>query len=358
MSSLITPPTLRRVLTVLCVAAGIVGRSGAAGAAPHQGQPHFVRYFPAETNGAFESYALVGFRGRYWFTSSETPSLGVIGSFAGRGASSSSTPTVLHYLGGNPVSGMPNIVLDSAGTVWATVHVGVEQTIVRLNPDGDFTYFPVPGWDGDGVGALAPGPRGSMWFTTEEQGTIGSITPAGAIHLVSVAGQTQGICAGPNDSAWFTVYANPATVGTLSASGTVTLFSIPATAQVVVPGPIVAGPDGNFWFTDVELSGASHAEQDYIVKVTPQGAISKYPTPTAAASLADIVVGADGNLWSTETNAGQLLRVTPKGVMTEFPLPHDPDGGADAWGITRAWGSPNALLFMNNSGYIGLFALE
>jgi virginiamycin B lyase len=320
---------------------------------PPPAGPHFVKYFAADTDGQYESFALVRSGDQFWFTANGAPDPNVVGSFnVTNGVVSDVT---LHYPNGNPASGMENVVVASDGTVWATVGVGVAQTIARLSKAGGWTYFPVPGLNGDGVGALVPGPHGSMWFTTEFQGNVGSITPSGSMHLTLAGGQTQGIVAGPNGSAWFTSGAPP-TVGNVTASGGLTRYSIPTSASNATPGPIVRGPDGNYWFTDVESSGS--IEQDYIVQVTPTGTITKYPTPTAASNLADIVVGADGNLWATERNAGQLLRTTPGGVMTEFPLPHDPEGGADAWGIVRGAPPAKTLWFLNNSGYVGRFDLE
>jgi streptogramin lyase len=353
MSRHIAPPSWRRFVAVLCVAGALSSESAAALAKTRPHAPHFVKYFPADTDGQYESFALVRSGDQFWFTANGAPDPNVIGSFkVSHGVVSNVT---LHYVNGNPASGMENLVVASDGTVWATVGVGVAQTIMRLSKTGGSTYFPVPGLNGDGVGALVPGPHGSMWFTTEFQGNIGSFTPSGSMHLVLAGGQTQGICAGPNGSAWFTSGAPPV-VGFVTASDGLTRYPIPTTASNATPGPIVAGPDGNYWFTDIESTGS--VEQDYIVEITPTGTITKYPTPTGAANLADIVLGADGNLWATERNAGQLVRTTPTGTMTEFPLPHDPDGGADAWSIVRGGAPSKSLWFLNNSGYVGRFDLE
>jgi virginiamycin B lyase len=56
----------------------------------------------------------------------------------------------------------------------------------------------------------------------------------------------------------------------------------------------------------------------------PAGAavtITEYPIPTAGRNPLEIVTGLDGNLWFTESAFnGEIGRITPSGVITEFPL--------------------------------------
>src|ERR1700722_370049 len=59
------------------------------------------------------------------------------------------------------------------------------------------------------------------------------------------------------------------------------------------PEGIVAGPDGNLWFAEINASK--------IGEINPAtGAISEFPTPTPNASPLGITTGPDGNLWFTE----------------------------------------------------------
>src|SRR5258708_3497920 len=57
------------------------------------------------------------------------------------------------------------------------------------------------------------------------------------------------------------------------------------------PFGIVAGPDGNLWFTE------SSANQ--IGRVAPDGTIAEFPLPTKGGSPQGITLGPDGNLWFT-----------------------------------------------------------
>lgn len=51
-------------------------------------------------------------------------------------------------------------------------------------------------------------------------------------------------------------------------------------------------------------------------RITPGGVITEFALPVPAQPR-DIVAGPDGNLWFTEYNAGQLARITPDGVITQ-----------------------------------------
>jgi streptogramin lyase len=88
-------------------------------------------------------------------------------------------------------------------------------------------------------------------------------------------------------------------------------FALPTAGSA--PSGIVAGPDGNIWFTE--------ANADKIGQITPSGVVTEYSIPTPGSSPLSIVVGPDGNLWFTEVNGFQIGRITTSGVVTEFHLP-------------------------------------
>ncbi len=82
-----------------------------------------------------------------------------------------------------------------------------------------------------------------------------------------------------------------------------------------VGGPLylARANDNTLWYTN--STGNS------IAKIAPDGALTEYALPTAAANAFDIAVGADGNVWFTELDANRIGRITPAGVITEFPIP-------------------------------------
>jgi virginiamycin B lyase len=70
------------------------------------------------------------------------------------------------------------------------------------------------------------------------------------------------------------------------------------------PWGITAGPDGNLWFT--EHSG------NKIGRITPAGVITEFPIPTRRSGPFGITAGPDGNLWFTETNGNKIGAFDPR----------------------------------------------
>jgi len=98
----------------------------------------------------------------------------------------------------------------------------------------------------------------------------------------------------------------------------ITEFPVPAGHH---PGGITAGPDGNLWF--VEFGFDDHQNRSFaaIARMTPDGVITEFPTPAADAGFFGIAAGPDGNIWFTESDGNKIGRMTTAGVLSEFPIP-------------------------------------
>ena len=146
------------------------------------------------------------------------------------------------------------------------------------------------------------------------------------------------IVAGPDGNLWFTeLYGG---IGRVTPAGVVTQFptGLPSGES---PVGLAVGPDGNIWFTD-SLTGISSGA---IGRMTPTG-VSTIFTGGISAFTYGIAAGADGNMWFTEYGR-RIGRITPAGVVTEFP--GVPIGGAQ--GIV---GGPDGnLWFATGDGSIG-----
>jgi virginiamycin B lyase len=130
------------------------------------------------------------------------------------------------------------------------------------------------------------------------------------------------IVAGPDGNLWFTeAHANK--IGRSTPQGGIAEFAVPTPDSGLTA--IAAGPDGNLWFTE--------SIADTIGRITPRGAIAEFAIPTAAAQPLYIAAGPDGNLWFTEAHANKIGRITPQGRISEFAVP-TADAGLS--GITAA----------------------
>jgi virginiamycin B lyase len=90
-------------------------------------------------------------------------------------------------------------------------------------------------------------------------------------------------------------------IGRISMDGTITDFPLPEPDSA--PFDIVAGPDGNLWFTD--------STRNEVGRISPDGTVARCPVPTADSMPERIAVGADGQLWFTEWSGNRIGRMAP-----------------------------------------------
>jgi virginiamycin B lyase len=141
--------------------------------------------------------------------------------------------------------------------------------------------------------------------------------------LPTAAAGPRSIVAGPDGNLWFTE-ADAGKIGRITPEGSVVEYPLPSpTAE---PWRIAAGPDGALWFT--EMAG------NRIGRIAASGVIDEFDVPTPKSLPRGIAAGADGALWFTEREANRIGRITPQGDIREYGLAEHtgPDGiaaGAD-----------------------------
>jgi len=223
--------------------------------------------------------------------------------------------------------------------------------IGRITPSGTFTSFNVPG-NFNTIAGLTPGPGGNLWFTEQEGGwlkqengptmgeqpAVGEITPAGVTKLYALPQETTlnpnlgvrtsptVITTGPDGALWF---GENGVIGRLTTAGTIQQFPLPTPTATVTD--ITAGPDDAVWF----------GENGAIGRITTTGAITMHPLSPNSTS-AYVTEGRDGNLWFTEnlTDPGTgnttvaIGQITPAGQIQTFALPKKVENDASVGNIT------------------------
>jgi len=156
---------------------------------------------------------------------------------------------------------------------------------------------------------IAPGP-GGMWFT-EQANRIGRITLDGHVSEFPVNRPARAIVAGLDGNLWFT---SAGFLSRMTPAGVVT------DSPTVGDGlGITVGPDGNIWFT--ELGHFPPDASGHLGRATAAGEITERRVGAWAVS---ITAGPDGNFWLpdwTEICGDAIVRVTPSGNETRFLLP-------------------------------------
>ena len=100
----------------------------------------------------------------------------------------------------------------------------------------------------------------------------------------------------------------------------------PITGGYLAPNAIANGPDGNLWFSGLNLNK--------IGQITPKGVITETDLSSSGASPGAIAFGSDGNCWFVDAS-GKIGRLTANGTVTEFT---SPSANGSALGIVAGAG--------------------
>jgi virginiamycin B lyase len=167
---------------------------------------------------------------------------------------------------------------------------------------------------------LTKGPDGAIWFTEQSVHQIGRVTTSGTFNEYAVPGSGQytyqqaqpwAITAGGDGNLWFTDNnGGDQAIDSITTTGTVTRHSIHRPNGFRDLFSIVWGPDGNLWAPD--------SPSNQIVRLTPAGVETDFPIPTYSANAQYIVNGPDGALWFTEPGGAKIARITTAGTITEY----------------------------------------
>ena len=255
--------------------------------------------------------------------------------------------TLLKFLGSIQTLTLPNgyfnvgyLTRGSDGAIWFSNSRGglQAQAIGRVDASGTFTEYDIPWPMSAAPFGMNLGPDGNVWFAEFYEGRVGRITPAGTLTDFALGPgghRPSDVAAGPDGNMWVVESADP-TIERLSTSGT--LLNTYNVGQNLFR--IVAGPDGAMWFVDsnnvigrIDMTGKLWlwSLPCYIPNYV------NFCTPGYFQADTDITVGPDGNLWFAAENFQAIGRLTPMGVLNEWPVPQ----GSSPFSITSF--GPNVI---------------
>jgi streptogramin lyase len=206
--------------------------------------------------------------------------------------------------------------------------------------------FPVP--RGAGPHDVAPASDGGVWYSGQQNGTLGWLDPAtGQVTEVDLGARSapHGVISGPDGAAWVTDPGRNALVRVEPGTFKVTSYPIPASAGDISVHTAVFDHDGVLWFTgqrgyvgrmdpasrSIDVIAAPRGAGPYGITVTPSndvyfaslqqsylGAVDRERTsievlepPTADAGVRRAWSDTEGRVWISEWNAGQLGMYDP-----------------------------------------------
>jgi virginiamycin B lyase len=242
----------------------------------------------ATTAGVIGAYGLSGVPGELasgpdgnvWFTYGSGANA-AIGRVERHGDGSA---TITLFRTGLDPHSVPERMVAAGGYLWFTDLSGTEPAIGRVSPDGQITEFR------EGLAAdstiidIAAGTDGDVWFTDNGVGAIGRITPAGQINEFTdediepyvyyrneVDFPLQHLVAGPDGNMWFTIPQGGAVLGKISAAGEITTFRHGEDGLTwgVSAHELAVGPHGELWFGGRTWDSDTETSGDMVGRIVP-----------------------------------------------------------------------------------------
>lgn len=184
--------------------------------------------------------------------------------------------------------GSDSLIVGPGGSVW----FGTDLVIGRITPAGQVEQYDI---NRAGAFNLLNGPDGNVWFGCQFAAQVGKVTMDGQVSLYNINDTPMGMVFGTDNKlyvAQLTYY-----LAVVDLGGNVTEHSLTG----AVPYPPHVGPDGNVWFS--------------------------------------------GNPWQSPTVSPFVGRITPNGILTEFPLSAYPNGFLNGTDGTTMYMTMNTYRF-------------
>jgi virginiamycin B lyase len=201
------------------------------------------------------------------------------------------------------------------------------NVVGRISPGGAVSEYTVPRTGSVlGVGGLARGPEGNMWFTEPVANRIERVSPTGSpegFALPTAGSRPSGIVGAPGGFLWVTMEDTGKVAKVDPSAQTVTEIALGPGAR---PAAIALGSDSALWAVETESATLGRVGLD--------GGSSSFPLPTDGAIFegalnSDIVAGPDGHLWLSQEDGPYVAMVVPTSTQPEyqrFEVPEKEEG--------------------------------
>jgi streptogramin lyase len=203
---------------------------------------------------------------------------------------------------GNPVSFTLGVANSQAGGKGVVTIKG--PSLINAPTQGAIYAH----YDGNWLASSAISVTSSSSAVTSLTGTtLTTIPRTQEFTTITANSQPNSIVAGPDGNLWFTE--TTGTIGVVSLRGA--MLHEYATWAGAVPENIALGADGNLYFTN--YNGGN-----FVGKMTPTGAVTKIATGLNPTNWSGLVLAPDGNIWALANSTDGVARITPQGQVTLF----------------------------------------
>jgi streptogramin lyase len=177
----------------------------------------------------------------------------------------------------------------------------------------------VEGADGNMWSLVNRGQPGVEAYQQKREAVLTRISPSGDLADFLVPGVrfvSGNPVLGPGGDIWFNTFDSG--LASIASNGDITKHPVQPESPPGAGVPnqftkMALGADGNLWMFGRNL--------DSVLRFTPGGQLTSFPLPYEESGPESLTRGPDGNLWFTEYSGNQIGRITPAGVITEFDLP-------------------------------------
>lgn len=227
----------------------------------------------------------------------------------------------------------------------AAIAIGLPLSSTALAQENPFRvrYFPLP--SGTGVHDVAPSASGSVWFTDQRNGALGSLEPdSGSFEMIDLGkgSAPHGVIIGPDGAPWITDGGQNAIARVDPADHKVSLFRLPATHDYANLNTAAFDRNGILWFT---------GQSGIYGRLDPKsGEIAVFKSPRGPGTYG-ITATPTGEVWYASLAGNHIAQIditTGNATVVEPPTPRQ--------GARRVWSDSKGRIWVSewNSGQVSM----